>query len=134
MMELTNEMAPAYDARSVSQGVWREAVADLLLLIAPMAPHLAEELWERAGGDYSIHAQPFPRWDDALAAAEEATLVVQVNGRVRDRIAVPAAIADEDARRTALASDKVRAHTDGKDVAKVIFVPGRFLVNIVVRG
>ena len=134
MMELTNEMAPAYDARSVSQGVWREAVADLLLLIAPMAPHLAEELWERAGGAYSIHAQPFPQWDDALAAAEEATLVVQVNGRVRDRIAVPAAIADEDARRTALASDKVRAHTDGKDVAKVIFVPGRFLVNIVVRG
>ncbi len=133
MMELTNELAPAWDAGAVSRDVWREAIADLLLLIAPMAPHIAEELWERAGGAYSIHQQPLPEWDETLAAVEEATLVAQVNGRVRDRIAVPAGIAESAAKEAALASDKVRAHTDGKRVEKVIFVPGRYLVNIVVR-
>ncbi len=133
MMELTNELAPAFESRSVSQDVFREAVGDLLLLIAPMAPHLAEELWERTGGSYSIHLQPMPEFDEKLAAADEATLVVQVNGRVRDRIAVPAGVAEDAAKETALASGKVRAHTDGKQVGKVIFVPGRYLVNIVVR-
>ncbi len=134
MMELTNEMAPAYEAKSVSQSVWGEAVADLLLLIAPMAPHLGEELWERTGHGYSIHQQSMPEWDEALAAVDEATLVVQVNGKVRDRIGVPAGIAEEDAKETALASGKVRAYTDGKSVGKVIFVPGRYLVSIVVKG
>ena len=134
MMELTNEMAPAYEAGSVSQSVWREAVADLLLLIAPMAPHLGEELWERTGHAYSIHQQSMPEWDEVLAAVDEATLVVQVNGKVRDRIGVPANIAEEDAKGTAMASDKVRAYTDGKSVDKVIFVPGRYLVSIVVKG
>ncbi len=133
MMELTNELAPACDAGAVSQEVWRQAVANLLLLIAPMAPHLAEELWERVGGAYSVHCQPMPEWDASLAAAEEATLVAQVNGRVRDRIAVPAGIAEAAAKEAALASDKVRAHTDGKSVENVIFVPGRCLVNIVVK-
>ena len=133
MMELTNELAPAFEARSVSQGVFREVVGDLLLLIAPMAPHLAEELWERAGRSYSIHLQPMPEFDEELAAADQATLVVQVNGRVRDRIAVPADVAEDAAKEAALASGKVRAHTDGKQLGKVIFVPGRYLVNIVVR-
>ena len=134
MMELTNEMAPAYEAGSVSQGVWREAVADLLLLIAPMAPHLGEELWKRTGHAYSIHQQSMPEWDEVLAAVDQVTLVVQVNGKVRDRIGAPANIAEEDAKGTALASDKVRAYTDGKSIAKVIFVPGRYLVSIVVKG
>ena len=134
MMELTNEMSPAYDAGSVSRGAWREAVEALLLLLAPMGPHLAEELWERTGHPYSIHNHPLPEWDDALAAIEEATLVVQVNGKVRDRIAVPAAIAEDAAKEAALASPKVRVWTDGKPIDKIVFVPGRYLVSVVVKG
>ena len=134
MMELTNELAPAHDAATVSQPVWREAVEKLLLLLAPMAPHITEELWERTGHVVSIHAQSLPRWDEALAAIEEATLVVQVNGKLRDRIAVSAGIGEEEAKAAALASDKVRAYTEGKTVDKVVFVPGRYIVSVVVKG
>ncbi len=133
MMELTNEMGPAYDAGSVSRGAWNEAVEALLLLLAPMGPHLAEELWERTGHEYSVHNQPLPEWEEALAAIEEATLVVQVNGKVRDRIAVPASISEGDAKEAALTSQKVLAWTDGKSVDKVVFVPGRYLVSVVVK-
>ena len=133
MMELTNEMGPAYDADAVSRSAWNEAVESLLLLLAPMGPHLAEELWERTGHEYSVHNQPLPEWDEALAAIEEATLVVQVNGKVRDRIAVPASISEGDAKEAALTSQKVLAWTDGKSVDKVVFVPGRYLVSVVVK-
>ena len=132
MMELTNEMTPAYDAGSVSAGVWRESVEALLLLLAPMAPHLAEELWERTGRPYSVHQRALPEWSADLAAVEEATLVVQVNGKVRDRISVPADVSEEDAKAAALASPHVRAHADGKSVQRVVFVPGRYLVSVVV--
>ena len=133
MMALTNEMSPAYEAGTVSRGAWNEAVESLLLLLAPMGPHLAEELWERTGHEYSVHNQPLPEWDEALAAIEEATLVVQVNGKVRDRIAVPASITEGDAKEAALTSQKVLAWTDGKSVDKVVFVPGRYLVSVVVK-
>ena len=133
MMELTNEMSPAYDAGSVSRNAWSEAVESLLLLLAPMGPHLAEELWERTGHSYSVHNQPLPEWDEALAAIEEATLVVQVNGKVRDRISVPASIGEGEAKEAALTSEKVLAYTDGKPVDKIVFVPGRYLVSVVVK-
>jgi leucyl-tRNA synthetase len=99
-----------------------------------MAPHIAEDLWEQLGNGYSIHQQSWPEWDDELAAIEEATLVVQVNGKLRDRITVDAGIAEDDAKVLALASDKVRQYTDGKTVDKVVFVPGRYLVSVVVKG
>ncbi len=134
MMELTNEMSPAYDAGAVSRRAWNEAVESLLLLLAPMGPHLAEELWERTGHPYSVHNQPLPEWDEGLAAIEEATLVVQVNGKVRDRIPVPASISEGDAREAALTSEKVVAYTEGKQVDKIVFVPGRYLVSVVVKG
>ncbi|MDP6300170.1 MAG: leucine--tRNA ligase [SAR202 cluster bacterium] len=132
MMELTNAMVQAWERADVSAGVWNDAVASLLTLMAPMAPHIAEELWEASGREYSVHKQPWPKWDADLAADEMITLVVQVNGRLRDRIEVPASIDEETATETAQASDKVKAHTDGKTVAKVIYVPDK-LVNIVAK-
>jgi leucyl-tRNA synthetase len=133
MMELTNELSPTYDERTVSQNVWRDALSTLLLLIAPMAPHIAEELWERTGHTGSIHLQSLPVWDENLAAEEEATLVVQINGKLRDRIGVPASISEDAAKDVAMSSDKVRAYTDGKTVDKVVFVPGRYLISVVVK-
>ena len=132
LMELTNTMNGAWDDGRISSEVWRSATDRLTLLLAPMAPHVTEELWERAGNAYSVHSQNWPEWDAELAADDVITLVVQVNGKVRDKIDVPADIAEDAAKELALASEKVAVFTDGKVVAKVIYVPGR-LVNIVAR-
>ena len=131
LMELANHLSKVWAEGSVDPVTWRECVAKFLLMLAPIAPHIAEELWERAGHSYSIHQQRFPEWDDALAAADTITLVVQVNGRVRDRIEAPADIDEPAARELALSSVKVQPYTEGKTVNKAIYVPGR-LVNVVV--
>jgi leucyl-tRNA synthetase len=107
-------------------------MATLLLLLAPTAPHFAEELWQRTGRQYSIHNQRWPQWDEALAKEEEITLVVQVNGKVRDRLTVPASITEAEAKEKALASPRVKTYLEGKAVLKTIYVTGR-LVNIVIK-
>ena len=132
LMELTNLMNQVWERRSVDAAVWREAVEKLLLLMAPMAPHISEELWEATGRQYSVHRQAWPEWDESLAASESITLVVQVNGRLRDRIEVDASIEEAPARDLALSSARVQSHIEGKEIVKVVYVPGR-LVNIVAR-
>ena len=104
----------------------------MLLLLAPTAPHLTEELWQQTGHGYSIHNQGWPKWNEDLVKDEELTLVVQVNGKLRDRITVPASITEEEAKQKALESQRVKSYIEGKEVLKIIFVPGR-LVNLVVR-
>jgi leucyl-tRNA synthetase len=131
LMEFSNHLSKVWAEASVDSGTWRECVKNFLLVLAPIAPHITEELWERTGHQYSIHQQSFPQWDDSLAAEETVTLVVQVNGKVRDRIQVPVDIAEEDAQKLALSSPKVQALTQGKTINKAIYVPGR-LVNVVV--
>jgi leucyl-tRNA synthetase len=111
---------------------WDEAIEALLLMLAPACPHIAEELWARIGQPYSVHQQAWPVWDQKVAAEERITLVVQINGKVRDRVNVPVDVDEETARSLALASEGIRRHLKGKDVVKVIVVPGR-LVNIVAR-
>jgi len=110
---------------------FKKAVETLLLLMAPPTPHIAEELWARLGKPYSIHNQPWPDYDPELAKEEQITLIVQVNGKVRDRIMVDAGINEEDARTAALASEAAQRFMEGKEPKEVIVVPGR-LVNIVV--
>ncbi len=132
LMEYTNALSQAWDRSDVSPGAWEEAIGGLLTLMAPMAPHLAEELWEATGHDYSVHTQSWPAWDEELAADKTITLVVQVNGRLRDKLEASASISEEAAKEMALASERVQPHIEGKSVAKVIYVPGR-LVNIVAR-
>ena len=89
-------------------------------------------MWGLKGYSYSIHNQPFPKWDEALAAEKEITLVLQVNGKVRDRVTVPASVTEEEAKELAMTSDRVKAHLKGRKLSRVIYVPGR-LVNIVAR-
>ena len=132
LMELTNHMAKAWEQGGVGGASWREAVEKLLLLLAPVTPHITEELWERTGNPYSIHSQQLPEWDEALAADEVITLVVQVNGKVRDRLQVPADIPEEEAKQLALASERVQAFIRGKELGNLVYVPGR-LVNVVAR-
>jgi leucyl-tRNA synthetase len=84
------------------------------------------------GHDYSIHNQRWPRWDEELARDEEITLVVQVNGKLRDRITTPASITEPEAKELVLKRPKVKAHLEGKKLVDIIYVPGR-LVNLVVK-
>ncbi len=112
--------------------VLRETTEKLVLLLSPFAPHIAEELWEKMRGKKSIYLQAWPSYDEELAKAPEITLVVQVNGKVRDRIKVPADITEDEMREVALSSEKVKKYTEGKEIVKVITVPGK-LVNLVVQ-
>ncbi len=130
LMELVNHLSKVWAEASIDSTTWRECVEKFLLMLAPIAPHIAEELWERTGHSYSIHQQLFPAWDEELAAEDTITLVVQVNGKVRDRIEVPANIDESTAHELALSSAKVQPYTEGKVVNKAIYVPGR-LVNVV---
>jgi len=132
LMEFTNHLTRVKELGYVTGLAWREAVDTLLLLLAPTAPHLTEELWQQTGHDYSIHNQSWPQWDEELAKNEEITLVVQVNGKLRDRIIVPASITEAEARQLALERQRVKAYLAGRQIINTIYVPGR-LVNLVVR-
>jgi leucyl-tRNA synthetase len=131
LMELTNELYSARDSGKLGRDELQRAVENLLLLMAPEVPHLAEELWMELGQPYSIHNQPWPEFDPELAKEDEITLVIQVNGKVRDRVTVPADISEDAARQAALASEAAQRFMEGKSPREVIVVPGR-LVNIVV--
>ncbi len=132
LMEFTNYLTKIKEEGTVDVSDWGEAVDTLLLLLAPTTPHLAEELWQQTGHQYSIHNQSWPRWDEELAREEELTLVIQVNGKLRDRITVPVSITEEEAKERALDSQRVKSYIGGKKILKTIYVPGK-LVNLVVR-
>jgi leucyl-tRNA synthetase len=132
LMELNNAMLKAKETSVYGTEAWDEAVEALLLMLAPACPHIAEELWMRTGRPYSIHLQAWPTWDETVAAEEMITLVVQVNGKVRDRVEVPVGVDDETARSLALETEGAKRHVSGKQIVKVIVVPSR-LVNIVAR-
>lgn len=125
LMELKNSLRAATRERKVGAAVWREAVRNMLLLMAPITPHIAEELWSRTGGAYSIHQQAWPVYDAGKAAEDMVTLVVQINGKVRDRIDVPAGIGEDEARRLTLEREAVQKVLNGGQPKKVIFVPAR---------
>ncbi len=131
LMTLRNEMLDVTRSGSVSADVWNEALRTLLLLLAPMAPHVTEELWRGLGFERSIHLQAWPEFDPEAAKEETVTLVVQVNGKVRDRLQVPADADAETIERAALSSERIRTWIENGEVRKVIARPPG-LVNIVV--
>lgn len=130
LMELLNEMYQAREAGASGTPEWNEAVDIYLRMMAPVTPHIAEELWSRLCKPYSIHTQPWPEFDTVAAAEEQITLVVQVNGKVRDRLSLPAGVSDDEVKAAALGSEAVQKYLAGKPPRQVIVVPGR-LVNIV---
>jgi leucyl-tRNA synthetase len=126
MMELSNALQHAIGPSR------DEGLSTLLLLLAPFAPYITEELWERRGGRGSVHRQSWPVFDAAMAAAKEVTLIVQIDGKVRDRITAPAGIPQSVAEKLALASPKVKAALDGRKPDRTVFVADR-LVNFVTK-
>jgi leucyl-tRNA synthetase len=131
LMELMNEMYKAREAGAAGTPEWDEALDLYLRMTAPVTPHIAEELWASLGKPYSIHLQPWPVFDSEAATEEQITLIVQVNGKVRDRLDVPVGISDSEAKALALASEAVKKYLEGKPPKKVVVVPGK-LVSIVI--
>jgi leucyl-tRNA synthetase len=135
IMELTNDLtdfAAQMDREDAGDlAVFSEALTTVLLLLSPISPHICDELWERLGLAPSLLEQPWPQADESLAAEETIAIVVQVMGKLRDSVDVPAGDMDE-AVELALASEKVQRHLEGKEVVKTIKVPDR-LINFVVK-
>jgi leucyl-tRNA synthetase len=132
LMELLNEMYRAREVGAVGSPEWEEATEIYLKMLAPVAPHTAEELWtNQLGKPYSIHQQSWPEVDEAAAREDTIELPVQINGKVRDRIIVPAGASEEEIKSAALASEGVKRHLEGKEPKKVI-VANKRLVSIVI--
>ncbi len=132
LMSLVNEASQYRDAGGEDRELWREVASCVTRMLAPLAPHLAEECWELLGGERSVHEAPWPAIDEGLLSEEALTLVVQVDGRVRDRVAVPAGAGPAEQQAAALGSPRVAAALAGATPGRVVVVPGR-LVNIVTR-
>ena len=134
--ELTNAIydyvASKPEMNDEDKNVLSFAIISLMKLMSPVAVHLTEEAWTELGGEGSIHNQPWCVWDENLAKSSSITLVVQINGKVKDKIEVADGLTDKELEQTALESEKIKANIDGKTVVKVIVVKGK-LVNIVVK-
>jgi len=133
IMELYNQVKKDKDdARATGEGkaVLRAALESLIILLSPFTPHLCEELWERTGHREILARFPWPAFDSELASEEKVTVVVQINGKLRDKFEADPGIREEEMRRAALDLERIRALIGGKTVRKVICVENR-LVNIV---
>jgi leucyl-tRNA synthetase len=135
IMELVNELygsEEAIAAERVPVSLLADVERNIVLLLAPMAPYVAHELWEMIGQKDNLLKAPWPKYDPALAAEDEIEIPVQVNGKLRGLVVVPAAATEDQIKQAALADEKVKATTAGKQLVKVIVVPKK-LVNVVVR-
>jgi leucyl-tRNA synthetase len=119
-------------AQSTALSVIKEAIEAVIILLAPMAPHIAEELWEHLGKQESIFNASWPAYDPAAIVEDEITIVVQVNGKLRSRLSVPADATEEDTKERVLSDERTKKWTEGKEIKKVVVVPKK-LVNIVVK-
>ena len=131
LMELNNHLIKVKETSVVNSPVWNQAIRDLILMMAPIFPHIADELWHRQGNTSSVHLQRWPEADAEKAREDEVTVVVQINGKVRDKLVVAPGTAVAELEQQALALESVRKWSDGKQVRRVIVVPDK-LVNIVI--
>ncbi len=132
VMELVNAFYGFQD-KTINQGLVREIAADLVKMLAPFAPHITEELWSRLFGNGSVHQQKWPVYDEAATRQSEIEIVLQINGKVRDKITVPADLDRAGMEKAVMALPRTVELTAGKEIVKVICVPKK-LVNIVVKG
>ena len=133
IMELVNGMHQYRDQQAVlHKATVQDSIETLLLLLAPFAPHLTEELWAQTGHKGSIHSKPWPVYDESMLVQDEVEMVVQINGKVRDRILVPADAGEDAVQEQVLGLQKIQPYTQGKSIIKTVFVPGK-LINMVVK-
>jgi leucyl-tRNA synthetase len=132
IMELVNEMYRYKEQETQNGDLFRQAIEALLRLMAPFTPHLSEELWESLGHSDSVHETAWPVYDESALVLDTVEIVVQINGRIKDKLVVKTGLSPKDLEETALADEKIARLIEGAAVVKVVAVPGK-LVNIVVR-
>ena len=130
LMELANTMQDYLQGGGARNGSWADAVRTLVKLLNPLAPHICEEMWERMGEQGVLADAAWPAFDRAAAAEPKVTLVVQVAGKVRDKLEVDTGLSEDDALRLVLGREKVRAALNGRGPTKVVYVRDR-LINLV---
>jgi leucyl-tRNA synthetase len=137
IMELVNALyqfqteLDGKEPHSIEARVFREAVEAVIILLAPFAPHISEELWERLGNQEPVYRTGWPRWSEGAVKEDEVEIPVQVNGKVRARVRIPAGAAEEEARSLVMQDDKIAELTSGKAVRKFVYVKDK-IVNMVV--
>lgn len=132
IMELVNGLYHYREAAEQNSKLLQESIDAVIILLAPFAPHLSEELWEGVGHQDSVHLRPWPQYDETALKAEEVEIVLQINGKVRERITISAGLSKEELEKAALETEKAKAAVADKQIVKIITVPGK-LVNIVVK-
>ena len=132
IMELSNSINSYRNLDELDLPVLKEAIDTMLLLLSPFSPHITEELWQYCGHQNSIYCQAWPKWEESALVKDEVEIALQVLGKVRDRVMVASNISNEELEKIALGSERIQEFCQGKQVVKVIIVPGK-LVNVVVK-
>ena len=131
IMELVNEMY-RYKEGTVNPGLFGAAIKDLIIMLAPFVPHVTEEMWEHLGYEGSVHDQNWPEYDEKALVKDTVEIVVQVNGKIKEKLDIAGGLSRDEMEKTAMENEKVKGLIEGKNVVKVIAVPGK-LINIVVK-
>lgn len=131
IMEMVNEMY-RYKEGQVNAGLYGAAIKNLLVMLAPFVPHVAEEMWEHLGYEGSVHDQQWPTYDESALVKDTVEIVVQINGKIKEKINIAGDSSKEEMEKIAVENDKIKALTEGKNVVKIIAVPNK-LINIVVK-
>ncbi|MDD3852477.1 MAG: class I tRNA ligase family protein, partial [Syntrophomonadaceae bacterium] len=118
------------DVEELDLAVFKEAIDSLLIMLNPFSPHIAEELWQRCGNEDSVQTRTWPKYDPQALIQDEIEVVVQISGKVKERIMVPVDSSEEELREIALNNTRIKELTNGKNIVKIIVVPNK-LVNIV---
>lgn len=133
VMELVNELYRYREGGSVNKALLTDAINKVVMLLAPFAPHMTEELWVSLGNTQSVHSMPWPQYDEKALVKEEVEVVLQINGKVRDKVTVPREIDQSALEKMVMANERILRFIDGREIVKVVLIPQK-LVNIVVKG
>ncbi|HCW74484.1 MAG TPA: leucine--tRNA ligase, partial [Clostridiaceae bacterium] len=133
MMEMTNALIKYIPLKQHNHKTLAKINSDFIRVMAPFAPHFAEEIWHMFGNETSVFDEPWPVFDESALIKDEVEIVIQINGKIKERIMIPTSASDDEIKEMAVANETIQKETDGKTVVKVIVIKGR-LVNIVVKG
>lgn len=133
MMELTNALAKYISLKIHNHAILKEVTFDFLKVLSPFAPHFSEEIWNMFGNETSIFNEAWPAFNPAALTKDEVEIVIQINGKIKERIMIPTSASDEEIKKLSLENDDMQKHLEGMNIVKVIVIKGR-LVNIVVKG
>lgn len=132
LMEYASELVNIHKSSQISKILWKKSLERLLLHLAPLAPHISEELWKMMGNNYSVHQQDIPIFNDSLIVSDKMKIILQVNGKLRDTIEISSELGEKDIKELAMKSENIIKHIADKEIMKTIYVNNR-LLNLVVR-